>query len=375
MTVDAAIHIALTGDVMPQTALIRANLTEASQQAYELLRQADIGFINLECPVTRNGFPADKLVTLRTDPDLINDLKGLGASVATLANNHVLDYGTEGLADTIQTLQQQSFPYVGIGMNINEALAPHVQEAKGQRIAFMGIASTLAPNSAASELRPGAAPIQVFTRYVVDTVTIEENPGIVPYVETTALEQDIERVEQAVTEAKRQADLLVIGIHWGVPNGWVGQFQSELADYQRPLAFRLIDAGADIIAGHHPHVLHGIEWHKKRPIFYSLGNFLFHRLQIGKQPDLRRLYPPYNWRSLRSPLNLDSVLAQVTLTPSNSIDVQLTPVRLNAQGEPEIADEPTARRIADRLKSLSESFGTRIERTQQGAVVAMPPTE
>lgn len=233
-----------------------------------------------------------------------------------------------------------------------------------ERIAFLGVSCTLPPNAAASDERPGVAPIRVFTRFVVDTVTLEENPGIAPYVETEALEEDAARVEAAVRDAARAADRVVVGIHWGVPHGWVAQFQDVLASYQRPLAHRLVDAGADVVAGHHPHVLHGVEWYRGRPIFFSLGNFLFHRLVVGQQPNLRRPFPPYSWRSLRSRDNLESMIARVTFPPPGGgerLEVEVFPLLLNDRGEPERVQGPAGASILERLENLSRPLGTRLD--------------
>jgi poly-gamma-glutamate synthesis protein (capsule biosynthesis protein) len=152
----------------------------------------------------------------------------------------------------------------------------------------------------------------------------------------------------------------VVGVHWGVPNGWVAQFQDPVATYQRPLADELVAAGADVIVGHHPHVLHGIDVIGGRPVFYSLGNFMFHSVTPGKLPQLRRLDPPYSWRSLRSPINLDSVVALVTCQAGAVRAIDLVPVMMNADGDPELAVGQDAARIMAALADLSKPYGTKI---------------
>ena len=370
MSSEAGPVVALTGDVMPQTSLARSALSPETARAYDLLRDADVAFANLECPLTVRGFPADKLVTLRAEPGLAQELQAIGIDIVTVANNHALDFGVDGLFDTMDALDSAGLPYVGLGRDLESALACRVVTVKGLRLGFMGVASTLAPNSAASEQRPGAAPIRVFTSYVADTVTTEENPGIAPYVKTSALESDVATVEQAVGAAKQQVDYLLLGLHWGVPNGWVGQFQDVLAEYQQPLAHRLVDAGVDVVVGHHPHVLHGVEWYRRRPILYSLGNYLFHRLIVGQQPKLQRSYPPYDWSSLRSADNLDSVVARITLSATGGVDLDIVPVVLDAKGEPQAASGDDGLRIRDRIAAFSERFGTTVEATESGMRLA-----
>jgi len=145
-----------------------------------------------------------------------------------------------------------------------------------------------------------------------------------------------------------------------VPHGFAAQFQDLLATYQRPLAKALIDAGADVIVGHHPHMLHGIEVIDGRPVFYSLGNFLFHSVTVGKFPRLRRTDPPYSWRSLRSKINLDSIVAVVTLTGGPPTSVELIPIVMNNGGDPELAGPDDAGRILSTLADLSAPLGMTI---------------
>ena len=162
-----------------------------------------------------------------------------------------------------------------------------------------------------------------------------------------------------------------MGIHWGVPNGWVAQFQDPLATYQRPLAEALVQAGADVIVGHHPHVLHGIEVIAGRPVFHSLGNFLFHTLRVGAQPVLRRPDPPYSWRSLRSRANLDSAVAIVTLEDRRPTSVEIVPVLINVTGDPEPASGDDAARILATLHELSAPLGTCITMDETRGRIAL----
>jgi len=138
------------------------------------------------------------------------------------------------------------------------------------------------------------------------------------------------------------------------------QFQDVLATYQRPLARALVEAGADVIVGHHAHTLHGIEVIAGRPVFYSLGNFLFHVLRVDTQPALRRTDPLYNWRSLRSKTNLDSAVVLVSFEGGRPSAVELVPVLINGAGDPELAEGSDAARILATLGDLSAPLGTRL---------------
>lgn len=366
--------LAATGDLMMSRPLIRSGdqaAGPATEGVYEVLRQADLTFVNLEIPLTDRGVAADKLVTFRAPPALAGDLAAIGTDVVTFANNHALDFGLEGLFQTLQTLDQAGMPRVGAGADLAEALAPAVLEAGGLKVAFVGLSATLPAGAAARDGRPGIAGIKVFTNYVIDTEALDEQPGTAPFVQTHAEPSDVERACQAVRAAAAQADAVVVGIHWGVPHGWVAAFQDPLATYQRPLAHALIDAGATAIIGNHAHVLHGIEFYKRRPVLYCLGNFLFHRLAPGTPVALARNFPPYSWRTLRSPINRLSAVARLHLTRDGVDAVELVPIIINNLGEPELADPDRESQILAMLNELSQPLGARI-RIEGGRGYAEP---
>jgi poly-gamma-glutamate synthesis protein (capsule biosynthesis protein) len=357
---------------MLQRPIIRKGLAPGTARIWDQFAEADLVFANLECPLTDRGAPADKHVAFRAEPVLARQLRMAGIDVVTLANNHTFDYGLEGMYDTLEALSRAAVAAVGVGHSLTDAVAPAVISAKGLRVAFLGLATTLPVGSGAGPDRPGVAPIRVTTTYVVDATATDETPGIAPFVETRPWPADLETAMAAVSAAKEQADVCVVGIHWGVPNGFVAQFQDALATYQRPMADALVEAGADVIAGHHPHVLHGVELINGRPVFYSLGNFLFHVLTVGKAPALRRTDPHYLWRSLRSKINLDSVIALVTCAPGAVTEIELLPALINQAGEPELVDGDDAVRILAGLTEQSAALGTTITLEGSRGRVAMP---
>lgn len=355
-----AVTVALVGDLMLQHPIARGGRSPGTASVFALFEAADLVMANLEVPLTARGAPADKHVVFRSDPSLAHELRAAGVDVVTLANNHMADCGLDGMFDTLEALGAAGVAAVGAGRNLDAALAPAVLAASGTRVAFLGIATTLAVGSGAAPERPGIAPVRVTTSYVVDATALEETPGIAPVVETRAWAGDVEVVARAVAAAKRQADACIVAVHWGVPHGWVAQFQDPIADYQRPLARVLVEAGADVVVGHHPHVLHGIEVIGGRPVFYSLGNFLFHALRVGVQPTLRRTDPPYSWRSLRSKTNLDSAVALVTFEAGRPSAVEVVPVLINDAGDPELAGGDDAARILATVRDVSAPLGARI---------------
>lgn len=203
---------------------------------------ADIFMANQEFPFSDRGSAAkDKQFTFRLPPSRLSVMQEIGPDIVTLANNHILDYGTDALLDTCTLLDQAGIRRVGAGANLDEAKKLEVMETKGKRIGFLAASRVIPVSSwAAGKSHPG-----VLTTY---------DPAI---------------LLQEIKAAKEQCDYLVVYIHWGIEKNM------EPEEYQRTLARQYIDAGADLVVGSHPHVLQGIEYYKKKPILYSLGNFVF----------------------------------------------------------------------------------------------------
>lgn len=360
--------LAATGDFMLQHRL--RPTPDDSVSLHTLLAGADDVFANLEVVLTSRTAGVGKYVHLRCDPALAGELAAVGVTVVTLANNHACDFGYGGLTDTMQALRGVGVASVGAGMDESEAMAPTVVLRSGVRVAFMGFATTLPAGFAAGRGVPGVAPIRVVSRFVVDTATLEESPGTAPYVETLCLPGEAERAEAAVEAAKRDADLVIVALHWGVPFGWVAAMQDELADYQRPLAHGLVDAGADAVVGHHPHVLHGVEFYKGRPICYSLGNFVFHPWEdpVGGQQYLS--YPNYAVNPHRGRESRLGGVARLSWeNRTTRAELAVLPYRLDNDGEPVPATASGLDEIRTRLGQLSARFNVGFS-TRGGSLIA-----
>lgn len=279
---------AATGDFMVQEPFIRSD-DVVDNPVLRLLAGADHAFINLEQSLTSRGEPADKLFCFRGNRELAGELARAGITVATIANNHSMDFGITGMRDNLAALRAAGVAATGAGETLGESLEPAVLSIGNRNVALLGISCALPNSVGAGASRPGLARVRIVTRYVVDDVLLQETPGISPFVETFAMPGDTVVVD-AVSAAKKRADWVIVRIHWGVPIGWIAASQDDLATYQIPLGHALVDAGADAVLGHGPHVLHGVEIYKKRPIFYSLENFLFHQTK-NETPPSERPYP------------------------------------------------------------------------------------
>ena len=210
------------------------------------MRAADVLLLNVEFAFTGRGtaIPGKQYV-FRASPKNVGILGEMGLDVAFLANNHVFDYGADGLADTLQTLDDAEIPRIGAGMNIEETSKPASLSINGWNIAYVGAGCI----ERYSVFTPGAS---------------EDSPGIFRTDEKNA-----ERFLSVIREASETHDFVIANLHWGIES------TTTLEDYQRELGQMCIDAGADAVIGSHPHVLQGAEFYNGKPIIYSTGNFWF----------------------------------------------------------------------------------------------------
>lgn len=205
-----------------------------------LLSDSDLTIANLENPLIEVGQPVPGKCTLKSSVKWADVLRKTGIHLVTLANNHIMDYGSEGLLSTIRVLQNAGILCVGAGENIEEANSPLILEIKNNKIAILARTAVLVSS-------PSYAGI--------------DSPG------TAFL--NIEQTIQQIKSLKRDVDYVVLLIHWGVEE--YGYPSPE----QRKTAKRFVEAGADLIFGHHPHVVQGIEKIKHGIVSYSSGNFIF----------------------------------------------------------------------------------------------------
>lgn len=344
--------IALTGDVVV-TGDVRRSEAEV---LWAQLSAAETTFVNLEVPLTRRDAPAEKVVTLRADPEVSAQLTTMGVDVATLANNHSLDHGAAGLDDTGRALAAAGIEVVGAGADLTAASAPLVRETASGTVALFGLAATLPAGFAAGPRRPGVAPIRVRQDLAVDPAVAAEQPGTAPFVRTTAFARDVERACAEIAAVRPHVDVVVVGIHWGLPPGWAPRVNGLLATYQRPLGHRLIDAGTDIVAGHHPHVVHPVEVYGDGLVAYSLGNFVFQPWAQwapegtgdGAGFETEVPIPPYR-NPFDDPAALESTVVLVSRSP-DGLTCRFVPTVMT-DGTPAPASDDRAATILDRLTS------------------------
>ncbi len=341
----------MVGDIFLQEALPQsAELAEVSA----LLRSADVAFGNLETPVSTRGTATEKWINMRMSPDLLSDVVDMGFNVLTLANNHMMDFGEVAFYDTLRFVTDRDLSYVGAGADIDAAWRSEIVSIGETKVAFLGASSTLGPGAAAAEGSPGVAPIHVSESYAIEPSASLEQPGSAPYVFTRAWREDLERAAAAIESARSEAHLVVLALHWGVPPFWRSRFQDGLADYQIEVGHALIDAGADVIVGHHPHSLQEVEIYRGKPIFYSLGNFVFHhnRGPVSDTPVSRNA--PYAMTvKRRNRTWSETVIVMADLAVGGEVSYTLQPVLLDEDGNPQLLRGEEAQAIIERLDAMS----------------------
>lgn len=216
-----------------------------SEAMLSCMRDVDIMMVNNEFPYTDRGTPTEgKTFTFRADTSTVSYLEDMGIDIVSLANNHSYDFGEAGLLDSLDTLKGAGMPYVGAGRNLEEASKPVYFIAGDIKIAIIS----------ATQIERLDNPD---TKGATDTA-----PGVFRCLNPA-------RLCEAVSAAKQNSDFVIVFIHWGTEN------VAELDWAQLDQAPKIVDAGADLIIGAHPHCLQGIQYFGDVPVFYSLGNFWF----------------------------------------------------------------------------------------------------
>lgn len=298
----------------------------AVEKALPVIKAADIAFCNLEGPITnkphvRGPYPLPQ--SLKT----VDMLREAGFNIVSLANNHTLDCGFGGFSQTLSLLKKYDIKYVGAGMNISEARKPAIIECKGVRIAFLAYASFFPVGDPATSDKPGIAAVRVDPRFDPPHVDLD----------------DLAEMQDDIKGAKTKADVVIVSHHWGADPSFT------LTMHQKAIGHASIDAGADLVIGHHPHVLQGIEIYKGKIICYSLSNFIFDPIPLtGRIPDVFR----DGWR--------ESIILSCEISREKVEEAFFYPIYINENGQPEILDarDERFRKIVNLMERLSKPFGT-----------------
>jgi poly-gamma-glutamate capsule biosynthesis protein CapA/YwtB (metallophosphatase superfamily) len=312
LEVEPLVSLVAVGDVMLGRGV--GHTIEANSPSYpflrtvDLIKGADVAFGNLESPITSGGV-SQGAMSLGANPSAAKGLAEAGFDVVSLANNHVLDYGEAGLLDTVDALEKMGILYAGLKQGAREGFGPVVLDVRGLRLAF------LAYND-------------VGGYYEAE----EGGSGGPAHLDPTSAYEDVRR-------AAGEADLVVVSLHWGA------EYLPAPDDSQREIARGLLEAGADLVIGHHPHVMGAVGSYDDGLVAYSLGNFVF------DQPFSRE--------------TAQGLILYALLDGTGLKQVRLVPVYIEA-GQPAVLPSPEARLILSDLLELSEGEGWQTLETESG---------
>lgn len=401
-----------------------------AKKVRNILKQGDARFANLEVTThRREGSPSafSGGTWAMAEPEVLEDLSFYSFNMLNGATNHTLDYLYGGLNATEYYIKKYGFIYAGLGKNLADASEPRYLETTKGRVALIGCTSTFHESWAAGdqsrdmEGRPGINPLRYNTtysvseeklsqlKYIADSTYInaDENLAIKEGFQNEyskhnfrfgghffeagdeegmkrhIIEQDLNRLKEAVKQAHRQADYVIVSIH---SHEMEKENKNEPPDFQIEFSRQMIDAGADIIIGHGPHVLRGVEIYKGKPIFHGLGNFIFQNDTVTHLP--REFYEKYNlsfeanvadaldarsdngkkglgvnpnvWHSVIPVWKMNQgILENIILYP---VDLGFGKPRYS-RGWPKLTNDSS---IMEQMQFLSKPFGTKIEIQQDG---------
>jgi poly-gamma-glutamate capsule biosynthesis protein CapA/YwtB (metallophosphatase superfamily) len=294
-------------DLSPRKLIAAKGGRAPLEKVEALLNTADITIGNLEGPLSNRGTHVGGKTPdhiFAGDPRAVEGLTASGFDLLALANNHIMDHGGDALTDTLATLDGAGIGHAGAGMDKASAWAPAVIERNGKKVAYLSF----------SQIVPGG-----FT-------PTASRPGL-------ATGRDMKAVTAAITAARQQADYVIVSYHWGVEQSYAANAS------QKRDARASIDAGADMVLSHHPHVMQGIEFYKGKLIAYSLGDFIF----------------PYKTVEGRK-----SIILRASLGPDGVTDVSASAVYMADYGRPVPQTGSSAKAILGKLRDISAPFGTKV---------------
>jgi poly-gamma-glutamate capsule biosynthesis protein CapA/YwtB (metallophosphatase superfamily) len=348
----------------------RERADDAFHACAHVFREADVNFFNCEVVYTdRSTNVLTQHPASRSTPEDFAAICAVGFDVASIANNHAMDYGPEGLLDTIDLCVSNGIAVVGAGKNLDDATAPAVIESKGTKIAFLAYNCVGPDEFTATPDRAGVAAVKILTVYE----PIEYQPGTPCRVITVANPGDLDSMRQHIATASEQADVVIVNFHWGMHH-----VEAMVNMYQQELAYAALDAGAGMVLGGHDHVAKGIEVYKGKVIFYGLGDFVFDTPAnpATTQTEWRRMkqriygltydfdYPTYPF----PPESRNHLIVRCLIEDGHIARVSFLPCTINKIGQPQVltVDDEEFDQVVRYLSAISAHQGFNIRFTRDG---------
>ena len=337
-----------------ETNINRPDPETAFVKVQSLLDRADVLFGHFETTLSDNPSDNDDMPDLpykrgwlHSKPGNATAWKKAGFDAVGVASNVCGDPGS--IVRTVQELDTLGIPHAGIGANISDARKPAIVEKDGVKFGFLSYTSVYYPQFVpALAQRPGAATIKAEMSIVPSWRSVEM-PGAMPTVKTWLDEKEKALMLEDMAKLKPLVDHVVMSFHWGVSHA------ENLQDYQIELAHTAIDAGADVVMGHHPHCPQAIEIYKNKPVFYSMGNFAF------------------DWWFLRNSLK-EGIMAYVAFENGAITKISFAPVRREGDSNDVVPLDPGSQAgiyVTDMIRKLSEKNGIKFENAGSEVIVTV----
>ncbi len=391
-----------------------------------IINEGDVRFFNLETTLNREGecfasqFSGGTYI--RTNPEVLDDLKKFGFNMTSFNNNHAFDFSYEGFYKTMENVDKSGLVQAGVGMNLDEAAAPKFLDTKDGRVALIAINTSFAPPMLAGKAsgrvkgRPGIFGLRHNKTIVVNKETFSQIKDVVDKtklnayneiiikegykkplpddmielegaifelgddegIKTTVNEADMAQVEKSIEEAKFLADYVIISIHSHQISGTNKETPSQFLE---EFAHRCIDAGADAIIGHGPHLLRPVEVYKDRPIFYSLGDFILQLYSVEFAPHdfyskvglssdctvhelLKTRSKDFTIGLMEQRVMFQSIIPEWEIKDGKLKSLKLYPIEAKMKGNKSEVGLPLLARDDDifkRLSKMSEPYGVKMK--------------
>lgn len=349
----------------------RSDPQNAFRYSRDVLQKLDVVFGNCEGAYTNEpGMAPSTGWRVAAPPRNGAVLGDAGFDIMACANNHTLDAGHAGLADTLGLLQQQGIKTVGAGSNATEANASVPIVHNGVQIGFLAYASVYQAGYEARSNVPGLAAMRIHSHYYIPDWDAygRVEPGAPPTVHTIPYPEDVEKLRLSIIEARAKYDIVLVSFHMGQAS-----LPAIMTDYEFALARSAIDFGADVVLAHHHHFLRGIEVYRGKPIFYGLGHFVFDLPGLDaslteteliklKQRGAYAIYPRPGYPL--SPFHEDARMTMIALCHYRSEKLQcagFVPCLINGENQavPLQLTNTDFHRIKSYVESISEGAGLR----------------
>ena len=319
-----------------------------------VLKQADLRFGQCERIYSEKGAEPQFAYRpggnhSRLHPRLASIWQAADIDVISMASNHAMDWGPDPLVETLELFRGMGKHVIGAGRDAEEAHKPAIIERNGVKIAFLAYCSVLRDGQTAGKGKVGIAPMRAHNYYAAE----DFQPGSPPNIVTVPFEQDMRAMQEDIKKAKQQADVVIMSIHWGLRH-----VPKTICTYQPPVAHAAIDAGADLILGHHPHSIKAVEVYKGKVCFYSIGDFLttgspftpaefmeWNLIWFQIEPECM---PPHGMHHHPAHCR-KSMLAKIVMSKKGIEKVSFLPVFINPRAQPYVVqpDDPKFNEIIE----------------------------